>query len=114
MDFDNSTSIQAQENEQSKTDLELDESEDHTNIDDEVVLYRISSDSPEKRQLRSKKNTNTLQTQDSLLHVIQFCHLCSKGKVTPVLYSLSSSIEIENWFRSLPIFIHSNKNLTQL
>jgi hypothetical protein len=46
--------------------------------------------------------------------VIQFCHFCSKGKVTPVLYSLSSSIEIENWFRSLPIFIHSNKNRTHL
>ncbi len=37
------------------------------------------------------------------IHVIQFCHLCTKGKVTPVLYSIASNNEINNWFSSLKL-----------
>lgn len=47
---------------------------------------------------------NKTSAQDNLIHVVQFCHLCAKGKIAPVLYSLSSNSEIENWFQSLPVF----------
>jgi hypothetical protein len=33
--------------------------------------------------------------------VIQFCHLCVLGKVSPVLYLLSTDAEITNWFKSI-------------
>ncbi len=35
-----------------------------------------------------------LSTSENLLHVIQFCHLCAKGKIPSALYSLSSNPEI--------------------
>jgi hypothetical protein len=38
---------------------------------------------------------------DSFIHVIQFCHLCYKGKVTPVHYSMATTPEIDDWFASL-------------
>jgi hypothetical protein len=109
MDFDDSSSIQAQENKQTKTDLENEESEEHTNVDEDSDSYVNSPNSPEKRQLCTKKNTNTLPTYDILLHVIQFCHLCAKGKITPVLYT-----EMENWYKLLPVFLNINKNRTHL
>jgi hypothetical protein len=69
-------------------------------------------DQSAKIQLHYKKSTTNISAQENLLHVVQFCHLCAKGKITPALYSLSSSIEIENWLKSLPIFavkdIHQN------
>jgi hypothetical protein len=36
-------------------------------------------------------------------HVIQFCHLCVKGKIPPVLYSIASNPEIDTWFSSLKL-----------
>jgi hypothetical protein len=116
MDFDDSSSTQAQDldAENSKEDQEHEETEDTFNNEEEFDSRTNPPNSPEKRQLRTKKNLDTIQIQDYVLHVIQFCHLCSKGKITPVLYSLSSSIEIENWFSSLPIFINTNKNRSHL
>jgi hypothetical protein len=63
--------------------------------------------------LRSKRNSDKNPTQD-LLHVIQFCHLCAKGKIPPVLYSLSSSTETKSWFKSLPVFSNNVKNWLNL
>jgi len=34
-------------------------------------------------------------------HILQFCHLCHKKKVTPVLYSGSTSAEMDRWFESV-------------
>lgn len=36
-------------------------------------------------------------------HVIQFCHLCAKGKIPPVLYSLASTQEAWQWVSTLKI-----------
>jgi len=47
-----------------------------------------------------KAPVNSLKTED-FTHVIQFCHLCSLGKITPVLYSLANDPEISDWFKSL-------------
>lgn len=35
------------------------------------------------------------------IHVIQFCHLCAKGKITPVLYTLATTSAIQIWYSSL-------------
>jgi hypothetical protein len=36
-------------------------------------------------------------------HVIQFCHLCIKGKIPPILYSLASTPESRNWLSTLKL-----------
>ncbi len=38
---------------------------------------------------------------DDILYAIQICHLCTTGKIPPVLYSLSSDQETSNWFKSI-------------
>jgi len=53
-----------------------------------------------------KTSTDHHYEVEPLLHVIQFCHLCTKGKIPPVLYSLASNQEIDSWFSSLPVFIN--------
>jgi hypothetical protein len=34
----------------------------------------------------------------TFIHVIQFCHLCSKGKIPSVNYKLASSSDVSKWF----------------
>jgi hypothetical protein len=51
---------------------------------------------------------DTLREVD-ILHVIQFCHLCVLGKVSPVLYSLSTDAEITNWFKSISWSLSTKK-----
>jgi hypothetical protein len=36
-------------------------------------------------------------------HVLQYCFLCYKGKITPVHYTLDKSTETSNWFNNLRI-----------
>jgi hypothetical protein len=43
----------------------------------------------------------TSSTIQDCLHIIQFCHLCTKGKVPPITYVLSSSVEAKNWYQCL-------------
>jgi len=38
---------------------------------------------------------------DYFAHVLQFCHLCHLGKISPVLYQVSSNLEVQAWFKSL-------------
>lgn len=38
---------------------------------------------------------------DHLLHVIQFCHLCAKGKVPPIHYSHEICSKVNDWFSTL-------------
>jgi hypothetical protein len=35
---------------------------------------------------------------DNFIHVVQFCHLCAKGKIPAIHYKLASSPEIMKWF----------------
>lgn len=49
-------------------------------------------------------------------HVIQFCYLCIKGKIPPLLYTIAADEETITWFNRLelsyinhiPTFIHSS------
>jgi len=48
------------------------------------------------------------------VHVIQFCHLCTKGKIPPVLYTLSTSPEIQDRFLSIsPVVVTLPKHAIQ-
>jgi hypothetical protein len=35
---------------------------------------------------------------DNFPHVLQFCHLCFKRKIQPVLYTFDTSLETRNWY----------------
>jgi hypothetical protein len=51
---------------------------------------------------------------EMFVHVIQFCYLCSKGKIPPVNYSISSTPEMEKWFKSINhITLLDNKSSTK-
>ncbi len=55
-------------------------------------------------ELSNKKTGGLLpKFMSEFIHIIQFCHLCAKGKMPPVLYSLASSPEIRNWFSTLSL-----------
>jgi hypothetical protein len=86
--------------------------ENRNDVLNETDEITESSDVPieshEQMQLRTTKQPNSSPIQE-LQHIIQFCHLCAKGKIPPVLYSLSTTIEIDKWFESLPIFTHIEK-----
>jgi hypothetical protein len=47
-------------------------------------------------------NNSTKQSAEkfipNFIHVIQFCQLCSKGKITPVHYKIVSTDEVDKWF----------------
>jgi len=49
----------------------------------------------------SNPNTDKNPFMTDFIHAIQFCHLCHKGKISPVFYTLSSSSNIKNWFYDL-------------
>ncbi len=66
---------------------------------DEIDVHS-NPDSPAPIQGPNQASPNP-KFLDSLIHVIQFCHLCYKGKVTPVHYSMATTPEIDNWFASL-------------
>jgi hypothetical protein len=42
--------------------------------------------------------SQTLKFMDHFIHVLQFCHLCHLGKISPVLYQVSTNIEVKTWF----------------
>jgi hypothetical protein len=54
-----------------------------------------------------KPSTNTSATtthpkfMKDFIHIIQFCHLCAKGKITPVFYTLNTPPAVQSWFTSL-------------
>jgi hypothetical protein len=67
--------------------------EDETSTD---ALHDINdTDSP---SLAPTIHNHFLQ---QFLHVIQFCHLCYKGKITPVFYTVAASPDIKLWYQSL-------------
>jgi hypothetical protein len=44
------------------------------------------------------KNTDFLH---NCLHIIQFCHLCTLGKIIPVLFTSVNSMEATTWKSSI-------------
>jgi hypothetical protein len=54
------------------------------------------------------KSTTTYEVFDNLLHVIHFCHLCLKGMVTFLSYSLSTTKEMNIWIKSLILPVHQD------
>ncbi len=98
IDFINNTTTDALENETLGKDTENDEDSS-----------RAMEDPVDKMQLLYKKSSTNILAQENLIHIVQFCHLCSKGKIPPVLYSLLSNDEITSWFHSLPVFTITQK-----
>ena len=58
-------------------------------------------DSPTDTTMPAPTIQPDLSFLKNLLHVIQFCHLCSKGKVPPIFYSIEISDAVKYWFSSL-------------
>jgi hypothetical protein len=46
------------------------------------------------------------------IHVIQFCHLCAKGKIPPALYTLNTSSDIQSWLSSVSAPFKIDKKTT--
>ncbi len=45
-----------------------------------------------------KATSNTPRLLASFIHIVQFCHLCSKGKIPVLHHKLTSSPEPTKWF----------------
>jgi hypothetical protein len=92
--FDAQINAQPINDPQSEPDLEAESvsDTDSLNEDHEVVIQEST--------IPTTKNASPEFMKD-FFHVIQFCHLCAKGKIPPVLYSLSSTPETQNWISAL-------------
>jgi len=75
------------------------DADDRGKLDDEESGR---ADSEDLAQFFSPQTGPTVPSVDDILYVIQFCQLCSIGKIPPVLYSLASDSEVSHWFNSLP------------
>ena len=67
----------------------------------------VSNEEKDEKDLQPS-STSTIQAGD-ILHIIQFCHLCSSGKITPVIYSLANDSEISDWFSSIYYKVNPKK-----
>jgi hypothetical protein len=61
--------------------------------EDNTLAHEVQSPTDD---LISDKNSLT-----DFFHVIQFCFLCYKGKIHPVLYTVDKSPDTSNWFSTL-------------
>jgi hypothetical protein len=72
---------------------------------EDVEENNIDGSSPKSPTLLSETNESTPTNKNQFLtefyHVLQFCFLCYKGKITPVLYTIDKSSETTNWFSNL-------------
>jgi hypothetical protein len=104
IDFDNASTDLDQEPDSVKDIINNEDLKDLQDPnDDEKSSSEHTLESSEMMQLRPKELIIKSSSQENLLHILQFCYLCVKGKITPILYSLSSNSDIENWFKSLPV-----------
>jgi hypothetical protein len=103
VDFDLSSIGPDQESDSTKDNNNDDKLDNLQDPDTDDNFTESPPESPEKMLLRSKKSPIDLSARATLLHIVQFCHLCLKGKITPLLYSLSLNDGIEHWFKSLPV-----------
>lgn len=85
--------------------MQLSDEEDNSqkNTEDDSDPPAQEKDDEEPKEQANKESTDILP--EDIIHIIQFCHLCTLGKVTPVLYSLSHDPEISDWFNSLPVVL---------
>lgn len=63
------------------------ETDDNNNTDDNPT----SETTPQSTQENEKFLPN-------FIHIIQFCHLCVKGRIPPVHYRIPSSLAVDKWF----------------
>jgi hypothetical protein len=88
-------------------DSQLNEAQSVPDLSDETAVDdKSSSDSMNDIDQNLKPSTWEAKPSEFLqefIHVIQFCHLCAKGKIPPVLYSLATNLDIQNWFSTLKL-----------
>jgi hypothetical protein len=78
-------------------------SDDSSSIQDQEPNNKASNDGLIQKQTDSINNDNkfTPKFLENCLHIIQFCHLCSIGKVNPVLFTPAQYQEARDWRLSI-------------
>jgi hypothetical protein len=98
-EFDAESSASPVPPEDSTIPILLEENEDEKSIDQ-------GANQDSSLQVASNANQATESIPSFLgtfIHVIQFCHLCVKGKIPPVHYSIATTPDIDQWFTSLQL-----------
>jgi hypothetical protein len=67
----------------------------HTTEEPDIVDDSASSNSTTPNPITKHQSEKFLP---NFIHVIQFCQLCFKGKITPVHYKIISTDEVNKWF----------------
>jgi hypothetical protein len=79
----------------------IDQDSENTRESDTGLLgFSLAGENVEGSLESQTKKIGQLSLED-ILYVIQFCHLCAKKKVPPVIYSLAGSDEVNQWFKSV-------------
>jgi hypothetical protein len=65
-------------------------------IEDDL-LEKVEFDDLFSKEVSSPEVSPSPKFLSDFIHVIQFCHLCMKGKIPPVIYTLANSQEIQDW-----------------
>jgi hypothetical protein len=80
----------------------------HNNLVDSNTFQPILDDTPDlvpDEIITTYTSTPAVTSEASFLnnflHIVQFCYLCAKRKVTPTIYSIDSSASIKDWFSKL-------------
>jgi len=85
-----------------------------SNSEELVPVDQISSNNIERTNGTSNISDQVASQRflEDCIHIIQFCHLCSIGKVTPVLLTSTNSSEAKAWRSSIlsPANIIESKN----
>jgi hypothetical protein len=104
-----------------KTDIRNDYNIIDVHDDDQSVPQdcdgTTDSHSPDENSIDPSNLLDTLSPSQStrnsfaqeFYHILQFCHLCYRRKIPPVLYTINNSIEVRAWLPS----IYTNLGLTQ-
>jgi len=82
---------------------ELEDSIQRTSEDSDTLVTDSPTDKDNDNSTSTTRNPKNHQKThprflDNFIHVVQFCHLCAKGKIPAIHYKLTSSPEIMKWF----------------
>jgi len=82
---------------------ELEDSIQRTSEDSDTLVTDSPTDKDNDNLTSTTRNPENHQKArprflDNFIHVVQFCHLCAKGKIPAIHYKLTSSPEIMKWF----------------
>jgi hypothetical protein len=69
----------------------------HEENETEDNLEKVEFDDLSMKEVSSPAASSSPKFLSEFIHVIQFCHLCMKGKIPPVIYTLANSKEIQDW-----------------